>query len=143
MKSARRRAREAVVQGLYHWQLTQESVPFIEQTLRETEHFERADVRLFESVLRGVMASQPVLDEALLPHVSRDLASINPVERGVLWMAAWEMLNAPDTPLRVIINEAIEVAKTFGGPDGHRFVNGVLDRLGGTLRPLEAKNRPV
>ena len=136
-KSARRRAREFIVQGLYDWQLTGESAAFIEQSLRENDQFPRAEERLLLAGLRGVIAERTALDSAIAPHLSREVEGVNPVEQAVLWLAAWEILYTPETPLRVIINEAIEVTKTFGGPDGHRFVNGVLDQLAAVARPEE------
>lgn len=137
MKSARHRSREFVVQGLYEWLLTQESPGFIEQTLRENEEFSQADELFTLLVLRGTIANAPALSSAINPHVSRDLSMINPVERSVLLMAAYELTHSPETPVRVIINEAIEVTKTFGGEDGYKFVNGVLDKLAAATRPAE------
>lgn len=137
MKSARHRSREFVVQGLYEWLLTQESPGFIEQTLRENEEFSQADELFTLLVLRGTIANAPALSAAINPHVSRDLSMINPVERSVLLMAAYELTYSPETPVRVIINEAIEVTKTFGGEDGYKFVNGVLDKLAAATRPAE------
>lgn len=137
MKNQRHRSREFVVQALYDWLLTGESAGFIEQTLRENEQFASADQDFVLEVLRGVIADAAGLSELITPHLSRELDMVNPVERGVLLQAAYEMKNHPQTPLRVVINEAIELTKTFGGADGHKFVNGVLDKLGTALRPLE------
>lgn len=138
MKSARHRSREFIVQGLYDWLLTQESAAFIEQTLRDNSEFTQADVPFTLLVLRGVIANASALSQSINPHVSRDVSMINPVERAVLLMAAYELVHSPETPVRVIINEAIEVTKTFGGEDGFKFVNGVLDKLAAAVRPAEA-----
>lgn len=138
MKSARHRSREFIVQGLYDWLLTQESAAFIEQTLRDNPEFTQADVPFTLLVLRGVIANASALSQSINPHVSRDVSMINPVERAVLLMAAYELVHSPETPVRVIINEAIEVTKTFGGEDGFKFVNGVLDKLAAAVRPAEA-----
>lgn len=137
MKNQRHRSRECVVQGLYEWLLTRESAGFIEQTLRENEQFSTADQDFVLKTLRGVIAESTALGAAITPFLSRDFDVVNPVERGVLLLAAYEMKHCPETPLRVLINEAIELTKTFGGADGHKFVNGVLDKLAVVLRPLE------
>ena len=92
-------------------------------------------------LLRGSIAQHETLREQLTPLLDRPFEELSPVEACILLIGAYEMANSPETPLRVVLNEAIELAKTFGGTDGHKFVNGVLDRLGPTLRPLES-NRP-
>ncbi|MEE9928867.1 transcription antitermination factor NusB [Microvirgula aerodenitrificans] len=137
MKTARRRAREFAVQGIYQWQLNQLTAASIEKNLRENEYFVKADENLFRALLFGVLNEAPVLDEALSKHFERAPEEVNPVERAVLLVAALELLRHPDTPLAVIINEAIELAKTFGGAEGHRFVNGVLDKFAAEARPDE------
>lgn len=137
MKNQRHRSRECLVQALYEWSMTQESPGFLEQSLRENEQFAGTDQDFVLQALRGIIANAPSLEAAVTPHLSRELSAVNPVERSVLLLAAWEMQNHPETPLRVIINEAIELTKTFGGADGHKFVNGVLDKLAVSLRPLE------
>ena len=137
MKNQRHRSREFLVQGLYEWLMTRESAVFIEQTLRENEQFVAADQAFVVTTLRGIIADASGLGELITPHLSRDFDMVNPVERGVLMLAVYEMKHCPETPLRVIINEAIELTKTFGGADGHKFVNGVLDKLAADLRPLE------
>ena len=139
-KSARRRAREFAMQGIYQWQLTNESVSSIEKFLRESStSFVRADEGLFRNLLVGVLGGQASLSDALRPHVDRDLSEVSPVERAILLVGAQEIINMPETPYPVIINEAIELAKTFGGADGHKFVNGVLDKLAEEVRPAEVE----
>ncbi|GAB7129217.1 transcription antitermination factor NusB [Silvimonas sp. JCM 19000] len=139
-KSARRRAREFAMQGIYQWQLTNESVTAIEKFLRESStSFVKADEALFRNLLVGALGGQAHLTEALRPHVDRDLAEVSPVERAILLVGAQEIINMPETPYPVIINEAIELAKTFGGADGHKFVNGVLDQLAAEVRPAEVE----
>jgi transcription antitermination protein NusB len=139
-KSARRRSREFAMQGLYQWQLTGESIPAIEKFLKESSpYFVKADEGLFKSILVGGIQSNAALTEALKPHVDRDFAEVSPVERAILYVGAQEIINMPETPYPVIINEAIELAKTFGGTDGHRFVNGVLDKLAAEVRPVEVE----
>jgi N utilization substance protein B len=137
-KSARRRAREFAVQGLYQWQLTGDTVASIERFLRESStSFVRADDALFREIFYGAMRDTAALKDRLKPHLDRDEVDVSPVERAILLVAAFELINKPETPYAVIINEAIEIAKTFGGTDGHRFVNGVLDKLALEVRAAE------
>jgi N utilization substance protein B len=139
-KSARRRAREFAVQGLYQWQLTGDTVAAIERFLRDSStSFVRADETLFREIFYGAMRDVDMLKERLVPNLDRDEIDVSPVERAILLVGAFELLNKQDTPYAVIINEAIEVAKTFGGTDGHRFVNGVLDKLALEVRPKEVE----
>lgn len=129
-KSARRRAREFAVQGLYQWQLTGDTATNIDRFLRDsTTAFARADENLFREVFYGAMRDIAALKVEIEPHLDRGEEEVSPVERAVLLVGAFELLNKPETPYVVIINEAIEIAKTFGGTDGHKFVNGVLDKL--------------
>lgn len=143
-KPARRRAREAVLQALYGWQIGGQDLAACEAALHEIEGF--SDLRETEqkfalALLRGAVANHAALREQLTPLLDRSFAELSPIESCILLLGAHEMANSPDTPLRVVLNEAIELAKTFGGTDGHKFVNGVLDRLAPTLRPLES-SRP-
>ncbi len=143
-RSSRRRAREFVVQGLYQWRISGESRALeIESHLAAEADFARADRKLFQSLLGGVLRDQNVLIEVLSPHIDRPFNELSPVESCILLLAAFELTSHPETPYRVIINEAIELAKTFGGTDGHKYVNGVLDKLAANVRAAEitAKDR--
>ena len=136
MKTARRRAREFVVQGLYQAQLNSElSATNIRNNLLDNEQFFKADEPLFNQVFENAFATQTELLNLLLPHLDRELAEVSPIERAVLLMATYELREMPETPYPVIINEAIEITKTFGGTDGYKFVNGILDKLVPQLRP--------
>ncbi|MDR3410989.1 MAG: transcription antitermination factor NusB [Formivibrio sp.] len=138
VKSARRRAREFAVQALYQWQLTQDSVGNIERFLKDsTTSFVRADEELFRMVFFGSVKEVEGLTVALAPHIDRPFVEISPVEKAILYAGAYEIIHMPQTPYPVIVNEAIELAKTFGGTDGHKFVNGVLDKLAAVARPDE------
>ncbi len=141
MKSARRRAREGLVQGLYQWILTQHEVSFIRAQIVAQDRFARADQAFFDAVLVAVVQHCAQLDARLQPYLDREAKLLSPVERAILWIAAYELLYHPETPFRVIINEAVELAKVFGGTDGHKYVNGVLDRLSLEVRPQEVKAR--
>ncbi|TWO80812.1 hypothetical protein CBW56_08230 [Denitratisoma oestradiolicum] len=135
----RRRAREFVVQGLYQWQVGGQDLASIQVQAEAVPGFDKADGVLYLALLEGAIHQAPALREALEPHIARPWNEISPIERGILLLAACELLHHPETPYRVIINEAIELAKTFGGTDGHKFVNGVLDKLAPLARPQEAK----
>ncbi len=138
-KSPRRRAREFALQGLYQWQLSGNDEAAIEAHLRDTAGFDKADREFFVGLLRGVLVQQTVLQDQLKAHLDRPFAELSPVEASVLLAGAYELANYPQTPYRVIINEAIELTKSFGGTDGHKYVNGVLDKLAAKLRPVEVE----
>ena len=138
-KSPRRRAREFALQGLYQWRISGNDEAAIEAHLGDAENFEKADREFFVGLLRGVLAQQADLQAALQTFLDRPFAELSPVESSILLAGAYELTNAPQTPYRVIINEAIELAKSFGGTDGHKYVNGVLDKLAAKLRPVEVE----
>jgi len=137
MKSARRRSREFALQGLYSWLLARQPVSDIAAQLEESKGFERADRAYFSLLMRDAIEQQGTLEEELAPCLDRNVKALSPVERGILLVAAWELKNAPEVPYRVVINEAVEIAKSFGGTDGHKYVNGVLDKLAKSLRTQE------
>lgn len=134
MKSARRRSREYALQALYQWQLAGQSLSDIELQYAQADGFSRADSTLFSVILSGVLKHAETLKEKLQPHMDRPWKEVSPIESGILLIGAFELLNLPETPYRVIINEAIELAKSFGGTDGHKYVNGILDKLAATVR---------
>ena len=136
-KSPRRRACEFALQGLYQWRLSNNDEAAIEAHLRDSEEFGKADREFFTGLLRGVLAQQVELQAQLQDFLDRPFAELSPVEASVLLAGAYELANYPQTPYRVIINEAIELTKGFGGTDGHKYVNGVLDKLAAKLRPVE------
>ena len=138
MKSARRRAREYALQGLYQWQLAGHPASDIRIQLAEDPHFDKADAAYFRAVLDGTIAEAEALKTEIAPLLDRKMEQLSPVERGILLLAAWELKHAPEIPFRVVINEAVELAKSYGGTDGHKYVNGVLDKLATSLRPGEA-----
>ena len=137
VKSPRRRAREFALQGLYQWRLSGNDEAAIEAHLADIAGFDKADRDFFVGLLRGVLAQEPTLQEQLQAHLDRPFADLSPIEASVLLAGAYELANYPQTPYRVIINEAIELTKGYGGTDGHKYVNGVLDKLAGKLRPAE------
>ena len=138
-KSPRRRAREFALQGLYQWRLSGNDEAAIEAHLREAEEFNKVDRAFFTGLLRGVLIQESELQAQLQAFLDRPFGELSPVEASVLLAGAYELTNYPETPYRVIINEAIELAKGFGGTDGHKYVNGVLDKLAAKLRPVEVE----
>ena len=140
-KSARRRARELVLQGLYQWRVGGADEASIEAYAPEMEGFEKADREFFVGTLRGVIAQREPLVARISKHIDRPFNELSPIEACVIMLDCFEMQNHPETPYRVIINEAIELAKAFGGTDGHKYVNGVLDKIAGLLRPDEVAAR--
>lgn len=138
-KSPRRRAREFALQGLYQWQIGGNDEAAIEAHVADTAGFDKSDRQFFVGLLRGVLAQHASLKEQLQAHLDRPFSELSPVEASVLLAGAYELANYPQTPYRVIINEAIELAKGFGGTDGHKYVNGVLDKLATKLRPVEVE----
>ena len=137
MKSARRRAREMAVQGLYSWQMSGLPAAEILAHLSDSKDFERADGVMLQRMLAGTIEASDSLREKLAPLLDRPWPGLSPVERAVLLLAAFELSAMPEVPYRVVINEAVELAKIFGGTDGHKYVNGVLDRVARALRPAE------
>ena len=138
-KSPRRRAREFALQGLYQWRLSGNDEAAIEAHLREAEEFNKVDRAFFTGLLRGVLIQESELQAQLQAFLDRPFGELSPVEASVLLAGAYELVNYPETPYRVIINEAIELAKGFGGTDGHKYVTGVLDKLAAKLRPVEVE----
>jgi transcription antitermination protein NusB len=136
-KSARRRSREFALQALYQWQVAAHSAGDLELQFTEAEGFKRSDVTLFSALMRGTIKESATLIERLTPHLDRVWAEVSPIERSILLLSSFELLHMPETPYRVIINEAIELAKSFGGTDGHKYVNGILDKLAATVRADE------
>ncbi|MDO5667131.1 MAG: transcription antitermination factor NusB [Alcaligenaceae bacterium] len=140
-KSARRRARELVLQGLYGWFIAPDGaeIGLIEANLRELEGFDKADQKLLDNLLHGVINEHTALQSDIEPYLDRPVNELSPVEYSVLMIAAYELKNSLDVPYRVVINEAVEMTKEFGGTDGFKFVNGVLDKLAAELRSVEVQ----
>ncbi|PRY03828.1 NusB antitermination factor [Paraburkholderia sp. BL6669N2] len=139
MKSARRRSRELATQGLYQWLLSGSPGGEIDAQLRGAQGFDKADHEHLDAILHGVIRDSETLSAAIAPCLDRPIEQLSPVERAVLLVAAFELKNHIDIPYRVVINEAVELAKTFGGADGYKYVNGVLDKLSAQLRVDETQ----
>ena len=130
----RRRAREFALQALYQWQVAGQPINDIEAQFFDAEGFKKADGPYFSTLFNGASRQAESTEEALQPYLDRAWPEVSPVERGILLLAGYELISSPDVPYRVIINEAIELAKSYGGTDGHKYVNGVLDKLAAVVR---------
>jgi N utilization substance protein B len=141
MKNSRRRAREFTLQALYQWLVNECGADVLLAQFREHKDFAKADQALVETLLRGVTGDADALRNRITPYLDRPLKELSPVEHALLLLAACELRDHVETPYKVIINEAVELAKSFGGTDGHKYVNGVLDKLATELRPTEFRAR--
>ena len=135
--AARSRARRRALQAVYAWQLSASPVEKVIENFRAEQDMEVADLEYFEQLVRGVAQHAEQIDAVLARYIDRDVAQVDPIERAVLRIAAYELLHRPDVPYRVVINEAIETTKRFGAEQGHTYVNGVLDRAAAEWRALE------
>jgi N utilization substance protein B len=137
----RSRSRSLAIQALYQWQMAGQDVGTIINHFMLEQDGKKFDTDYFAELVRAVPARLNELDAALAPCVDRALESVDPVERAILRLGAYELIEHPEIPYRVVINEAVELAKTFGAEQGHRYVNGVLDKAARALRPLETAAR--
>lgn len=135
--SPRRKARELAVQAVYSWQLSDNAVADVEAHFLTENAKRRFDIEYFQQLFRGVTAKLSQLDAAITPYVERPLDEVDHVEKAILRTAVYELSDCQDVPYRVIINEAIELAKAFAADDSHKFVNGVLDKVVKDVRPNE------
>jgi N utilization substance protein B len=140
-KTRRRLSRELALQGLYQWCLAGGTAESIEAQLHETREFAKTDEAYFAGLLRGVLMDVPELEELIQPYLDRPMKELSPVEISILLMGTHELKSHPEMPYRAVINEAVELAKTFGGTHGHKYVNGVLDKLAAKLRTAEVRAR--
>jgi N utilization substance protein B len=138
-RQARRRAREFALQGLYEWLVGKGDAGAIDAHMHEQDGFAQADGVHFDALLHGCIEQAVDLDAHLSRHVDRKTSELSPVEHAVLLIGAYELQHCLDIPYKVAINEAVELAKTFGGTDGHKYVNGVLDKLAADLRTAEVQ----
>lgn len=126
--SPRRKARELAVQAVYSWQLTQNNATDIEAHFLTENAKRRFDIPYFQDLFKGVVNNVNELDLAISPHVDRPLEEVDHVEKAILRVGIYELSENQDVPYKVVINEAIELAKEFAADDSHKFVNGVLDK---------------
>ncbi len=136
---SRRKSRELALKGLYQWLQNPTDLGVVQAHLEEDEDYRLADGEHFVALLEGTLRRVPELDAALAPYLDRAVDELSPVEHGALLLGAFELLHQPEVPYRVVINEAVELAKAYGGTDGHKFVNGVLDKLAAQAREVEIR----
>jgi N utilization substance protein B len=134
MRHARRQAREVALQALYAWQLS--GADPLEEA-RAIDGFEQTE--FLDELLRGVRSRAAELETLIVPHLAREFARLSPVERAILYIGAYELAHHPKTPFKVVLNEAVELGKSFGASEGYRFVNGVLEKIAEALRAEEVK----
>ncbi|MCC2596932.1 transcription antitermination factor NusB [Pusillimonas sp. MFBS29] len=142
-RSARRRAREFALQGVYAWLVRGDAglqdAGEIDAHIRDDEEFSDADATWFKTLLHGALREAPALRERFMPYVDRPLEELSPIEHGILLIGSFELIHHLEVPYKVAINEAVELAKSFGGTDGFKFVNGVLDKMAADVRPQEVQ----
>jgi N utilization substance protein B len=138
-KSGRSRAREFALQALYQHLVGHNDTADIDVFTRDLAGFNKADAAHFDALLHGCVAEATELDQLILPLLDRKMAEISPVEHGIMWIGVYELRHCLDVPWRVVLNECIELAKEFGGTDGHKYVNGVLNGLAASLRAAEVE----
>jgi N utilization substance protein B len=134
---ARSAARRQLVQALYQWQLAPQPWQDVYQQFAAQPEFGQADVEYFREALMQIAVGREALDADLAQHAEIAPAQLDPVEHAILFMGLWELMQRPDVPYRVVINESVELAKRFGATDGHKFVNAVLDRASRVHRAPE------
>ncbi len=138
-RGSRRRSREFALQALYQWLLSGDEADALCRQAAEQKDYARADTGYFELLAHGVIERAGELRAALQPFLDRPAQQLSPIEHALLLLGAYELMHAPQVPYRVVINEAVELAKAYGGTDGHKYVNGVLDKLAAQIRPAETK----
>ena len=136
-RTPRHRAREFALQGLYQWLLANEDAGAIDANIREAHGFDKADADHFNVLLHGSIKQAATLRENLAPLIDRPIEQLSPVEHAALLIGAYELANHIEIPYKVVINEAVELTKSFGGIDGHKYVNGVLDKFAAKVRNVE------
>jgi len=135
--AARSRARRRALQAVYAWQLSNNRIDSVIDQFRNEQDMQIADLDYFEDLVRGVEREHAELDAGFMPFLDREVDRVDPIERAVLRIAAYELRHRVDVPYRVVINEAVETTKRFGSEHGHTYVNGVLDKLAGAWRSAE------
>jgi N utilization substance protein B len=136
-RTPRHRAREFALQGLYQWLMSQEDAGVIDAYIRDAHGFDKADREHFDALLHGAIRDAASLREDIVPLIDRSIAQLSPIEHAALLIGAYELKHHIEIPYKVVINEAVELTKSFGGIDGHKYVNGVLDKLAAKLRAPE------
>ena len=135
----RSRARRRALQALYQWQITGQEAAEILRQFRAVQDMKGVDEAYFEALLRGIVAGQEGLDDELQPFLDRPIGQVDLMERVVLRIGAFELLNCPELPFRVVLDECVDLAHRFGSEQGHSYVNAVLDKAARQWRSAEAE----
>ena len=138
-KSARRKSREFALQGLYEWLIGGADAGVVDAHVREQDGFDKCDLAYFDLLLHGVIRESAAIDVHIAAHIDRKAELLSPVEHAALLIGTFELMRCIEVPYKVAINEAVELAKSFGGTDGHKYVNGVLDKAAADLRGTEVE----
>lgn len=141
-RSARRMAREFALQGVYAWLLRNDdasNLGEIDAHVRDNDNFSKADLEWYHTLLQGAVNKSEELRASFLPFIERDISELSPIEHAILLIGSFELIYHIEVPYKVAINESVELAKSFGGTDGYRFVNGVLDKLAAQARQTEVQ----
>ncbi|MDB5727872.1 MAG: nusB [Noviherbaspirillum sp.] len=139
-RTPRHRAREFALQGIYQWLLNNELAGTIDAHIREAHGFDKADAEHFDALLHGTIKDADGLRASLASMIDRPIDQLSPVEHAALLIGAYELSNHIEIPYKVVINEAVELTKSFGGIDGHKYVNGVLDKFAAKVRSVEVED---
>jgi len=132
--SNRHNARKAAVQALYQWDITKQAAADIEKQFSQIHDMQNIDVKYLREIMVQVPKSENSLEQAISPFIDREFASLDPVERAILRLGAYELMHRDDVPTKVVLNEMIELAKVFGAEHSYKFINGVMDKLARKLR---------
>ncbi len=143
MSNSKTNARKALVQALYQWQMAGQSTLDIESYFQEEGHLKDAQKNYFKDVLHAIPKNLDEIDNAMKGFVDRPVDSIDPVERAILRLGVYELLYKPEMPYRVVLNEAINLAKEFGADGSHKYVNGILDKVAQLERNVEIKTKQI
>lgn len=137
----RRKSRELALKGIYQGLMNQSELRKIIRDMADDADFDRADEAYFRQLIEGVAEHMEELERRIAAYVDRDVAALSPIEHSILCLSAYELIYDPSIPYRVAINEGVELAKIYGGIDGHKYVNGVLDKLAAEARPHEVQRQ--
>jgi N utilization substance protein B len=140
-RTPRHRAREFALQGLYQWLMNQEDAGVIDAHIRNAHGFDKADTEHFDLLLHGTIRDVNDLRAQIVPLIDRAIDQLSPIEHAALLIGTFELKHHIEIPYKVVINEAVELTKSFGGIDGHKYVNGVLDKIAASLRATEVAAR--
>ena len=134
-------SRRLALQALYQWQIARHNLAEIEKQFLEDQDVSKADLKYFQELLHKIPACTDELTTVMAPHLDRSQEVLDPIERAILWIGIYELAHQLDIPYRVVINESVELAKDFGAEQGHKFINGVLDKAAKVLREQEINKR--